>query len=114
MRGADEQQSQIFSYLSPEARVRKDHPLRAIRAMVDEVLARLSPQFDAMYAGVGKPGDRKPGQETWGQTGRSPVFLYRSGNLQRNLPLATHDSSSQPIPFLIFSAHGSIVSRGHS
>ena len=35
MRGVDEQQSQIFSYLSPEARVRKDHPLRAIRAMVD-------------------------------------------------------------------------------
>jgi transposase len=55
MRGADEQQSQIFSYLSPEARVRKDHPLRAIRAMVDEVLARLSPQFDAMYARVGRP-----------------------------------------------------------
>jgi hypothetical protein len=32
MRGADEQQSQIFSYLSPEARVRKDHPLRADKA----------------------------------------------------------------------------------
>jgi transposase len=55
MRGADEQQSQIFSYLSPEARVRKDHPLRAIRVMVDEVLARLSPRFDAMYANVGRP-----------------------------------------------------------
>jgi transposase len=55
MRGADEQQSQIFSYLSPEARVRKDHPLRAIRAMVDEVLRQLSPQFDAMYASVGRP-----------------------------------------------------------
>src|SRR5437899_4220718 len=55
MRGTDEQQSQVFSYLSPEARVRKDHPLRAIRAMVDEVLARLSPQFDAMYADVGRP-----------------------------------------------------------
>jgi transposase len=55
MRGADEQQSQIFSYLSPEARVRKDHPLRAIRAMVDEVLAQLSGAFDAMYASVGRP-----------------------------------------------------------
>jgi transposase len=55
MRGADEQQSQIFSYLSPEARVRKDHPLRAIRAMVDEVLAQLSGAFDAMYARVGRP-----------------------------------------------------------
>src|SRR6202790_5580041 len=55
MRGADEQQSQIFSYLSPEARVRKDHPLRAVRAMVDEVLAELSGAFDAMYASVGRP-----------------------------------------------------------
>ena len=48
MRGADAQQSQIFSYLSPEARVRKDHPLRAIRAMVDEVLTEMSVRFDAM------------------------------------------------------------------
>src|SRR5208337_1499825 len=55
MRGDDQQQSHMFSYLSPEARVRKDHPLRAIRAMVDEVLARLSRQFDAMYASVGRP-----------------------------------------------------------
>jgi len=55
MRGADEQQSQIFSYLSPEARVRKDHPLRAIRVMVDEALAQMSGCFDAMYADVGRP-----------------------------------------------------------
>ena len=55
MRGADEQQNHIFSYLSPEERVRKDHPLRAVRAMVDEVLKQLSPRFDAMYAKVGRP-----------------------------------------------------------
>ena len=48
MRGDDQQQNHIFSYLSPEARVRKDHPLRAIRTMVDEVLAQLSPRFDTM------------------------------------------------------------------
>ena len=45
----------MFSYLSPEARVRKDHPLRAIRAMMDEVLSQLSRQFDSMYARVGRP-----------------------------------------------------------
>jgi len=55
MRGADQQQNHIFSYLSPEERVRKDHPLRAIRAMVDEVLQQLSRRFDAMYARVGRP-----------------------------------------------------------
>lgn len=55
MRGADQQQSHIFSYVSPEDRVRKDHPLRSIRAMVDEVLTQLSRRFDAMYAKVGRP-----------------------------------------------------------
>ena len=55
MRGTDQQQSHIFSYLSPEQRVRKDHPLRAVRTMVDEVLRSLSPQFDRMYAREGRP-----------------------------------------------------------
>ena len=55
MRGDDQQQNHIFSYLSPEARVRKDHPLRAIRTMVDEVLTQLSRRFDGMYASVGRP-----------------------------------------------------------
>ncbi len=55
MRGADDQQNEMFSYLSPEQRVRKDHPLRAIRTMVDEVLRSLSPQFNRMYAREGRP-----------------------------------------------------------
>src|ERR1700681_768931 len=55
MRGTDHQQSHMFSYLSPEARVRKDHPLRLMRTMVDEVLRALSPQFDRMYASEGRP-----------------------------------------------------------
>jgi len=55
MRGTDHQQSQMFSYLSPETRVRKDHPLRAIRTMVDDVLRTLSPRFDRMYASEGRP-----------------------------------------------------------
>jgi len=50
MRGDDQQQNHMFSYLSPESRVRKDHPLRAIRIMVDEVLTQLSRRFDTMYA----------------------------------------------------------------
>lgn len=55
MRGIDHQQSQMFSYLSPETRVRKDHPLRTIRLMVDEVLTRLSRRFNVMYASGGRP-----------------------------------------------------------
>jgi transposase len=45
----------MFSYLSPEVRVPQDHPLRAIRALVDAVLRDLSPAFDVLYAQVGRP-----------------------------------------------------------
>lgn len=55
MRGPDEQTSHMFSYLSPEQRVRQDHPLRAIRAMTDEVFASLSPRFTKMYSDIGRP-----------------------------------------------------------
>ena len=47
MRGADHQTNEMFSYLSPEQRVRPDHPLRAIRTMTDQVFAELSPRFTA-------------------------------------------------------------------
>ena len=55
MRGPDEQTAGMFSYLSPEARVRADHPLRAIRLMTDQVLRELSPRFDRMYSDMGRP-----------------------------------------------------------
>jgi transposase len=55
MRGDDLQQGAMFSYLSPEQRVPADHPLRPIRQMVDIVLKRLSPRFEAMYAERGRP-----------------------------------------------------------
>ena len=54
MRGIDHQQSDMFSYLSPEQRVRKDHPLRTVRAMTDEILNSMSPLFDAMSPGARK------------------------------------------------------------
>ena len=45
----------MYSYLSPEERVRRDHPLRAIRELTDEILKRMSRLFDAMYAEGGRP-----------------------------------------------------------
>lgn len=45
----------MYSYLSPEERVRASHPLRAIRAMADEALNHMSGRFDAMYAKTGRP-----------------------------------------------------------
>ena len=55
MRGADYQQSGMFSYISAERRVPEDHPLRAIRTMVDVALRNMGAQFEAMYAQVGRP-----------------------------------------------------------
>jgi len=55
MRGADRQQSAMFSYISAERRVPKDHPLRPIRAMADAALEHLGPSFDAIYASSGRP-----------------------------------------------------------
>src|SRR5712692_2052006 len=55
MRGEDQQQGAMFSYLSPEQRVPQDHPLRAIRAITDPVLQELSGAFDRLYAANGRP-----------------------------------------------------------
>ncbi len=55
MRGEVPQQPGVFSYVMPEQRVPQDHPLRAIRAMVDTILQELSPAFDRLYSKVGRP-----------------------------------------------------------
>jgi len=55
MRGADEKQEAMFSYVSPEKRVSADHPLRPIGEMVDRVLKEMSPRFARLYAKVGRP-----------------------------------------------------------
>jgi transposase len=55
MRGDDRQPDAMFSYVSAEQRVPHDHPLRAIRTLVDEVLRDMSREFDGLYARVGRP-----------------------------------------------------------
>ena len=55
MRGDAVEPDAVFSYISPAARVPKDHPLRAVRAMVDVVLAELSPRFQKLYSHTGRP-----------------------------------------------------------
>ncbi len=55
MRGEDRQQQAMFSYISPEARVPEDHPLRPIRIMVDKALSDLAPVFQDMYSEAGRP-----------------------------------------------------------
>jgi hypothetical protein len=55
MRGKDEQQLDVFSYVSPEQRVPQDHPLRLLLAMTDEALRDLQPRFNKMDHGQ-RPG----------------------------------------------------------
>src|SRR5262245_40050257 len=55
MRGNEEIQEEIFSYITPAQRVPQSHPLRPIRKMVDDALQQLSPEFDAMYSETGRP-----------------------------------------------------------
>jgi transposase len=55
MRGQGQPQQVLFSYRSMDERIPEDHPLRTVRALVDEILARLGPQFDALYAACGRP-----------------------------------------------------------
>lgn len=56
MRGSDERSGSLFSYVDLESRVRRDHPLRPIREIVNAALAGLSMDFETIYAaGVGRP-----------------------------------------------------------
>jgi transposase len=55
MRGKDEQQLDVFSYINPEQRVPQDHPLRPLRVMTDEALRQLRPRFNSLYAKTGRP-----------------------------------------------------------
>ena len=55
MRGADEKQSGMFSYVLLEQRVPAKHPLRAIKAMVDEALGQLDRHFERLYSDAGRP-----------------------------------------------------------
>lgn len=55
MRGRDDRGEGMFSYIRLEDRVPADHPLRAIRALTDEVLAALDGRFEAMYSAMGRP-----------------------------------------------------------
>ena len=55
MRGGDEQTGSLFSYVDLEARVRPDHPLRAIRLMANEALSALEGEFSVVYSPIGRP-----------------------------------------------------------
>jgi transposase len=55
VRGANQEQDPVFSYVSPADRVPKDHPLRVIKDMTAHVLKDLSRDFTRMYSRTGRP-----------------------------------------------------------
>ena len=55
MRGEQRGSEGLFSYIRLEERIASDHPLRAIRALVDEALAGLSGRFEKLYSHTGRP-----------------------------------------------------------
>jgi transposase len=55
MRGFDQRRDGLFSYVRPESRIPKDHPLRVIRVLADQALNALNEQFAALYAENGRP-----------------------------------------------------------
>ena len=55
MRGDDEKQAAMFSYVTLEQRIPMDHPVRQIRVLADRALQRLDAEFDKLYAEIGRP-----------------------------------------------------------
>lgn len=55
MRGGDVRTGELFSYVDLEDWVRRDHPLRAIRLIVNEALVALEGEFSALYSPIGRP-----------------------------------------------------------
>jgi len=62
MRGGDERSGSLFSYVDLEARVGKNHPLRALRAIVNEALSALASEFSVLYSPIGRPSIRSERQ----------------------------------------------------
>ena len=55
MRGTDETSGSLFSYVDLEERIPARHPLRKIRQVVNEALASLDAEFEALYTDFGRP-----------------------------------------------------------
>ena len=55
MRGSDERTGSLFSYVGVKARLRPDHPLRAIRAPTDKTLTAVEGDLAALYSKIGRP-----------------------------------------------------------
>ena len=60
MRGPQDKEPAIFTYVSQEDRIPNDHPLRKLRRMVDPILEGMSRQFTALYSDIGRRSSGVP------------------------------------------------------
>ena len=82
MRGRRDPQATMLAFVDMEERVPKDHPIRSIKAVADEALERLSPEFDRMYSKVGQ-SVRPAGTTAEGIAAHLPVLgAQRAGVLR--------------------------------
>ena len=71
MRGHSDPQSSLFSYVDLESLIPKQHPIRAVRQIIDTALSELEPEFEAMYSKAERPSCsgrekiRKPDCAIW-------------------------------------------------
>ena len=91
----------MFSYLSPEQRVRKDHPLRVIRRLTDEALQRLSRRFDQMYSWTGRPSI--PPEKLLRALLLQILYTIRSERLLMEQEVASSSLVGPPLNFFVFS-----------
>lgn len=55
MRGINDSQGYMWTYISPEQRVPKDHSLRVVKVYADTILKGMSQEFDAMHNRKSRP-----------------------------------------------------------
>src|SRR5207244_8504593 len=101
MRGADGQQSGMFSYVSPERRIPADHPLRPIREMTDEVLRHLSRRAAGLYAkrrpALHRPREAAPGPAAAGPLLRAErAAAHGAARIQSPLSLVRRPGHGRP------------------
>ncbi|HTS55864.1 MAG TPA: IS5/IS1182 family transposase, partial [Burkholderiales bacterium] len=54
MRGSDQHSGRLFAYVNLESRIAPDHPLRLIREIANEALAKLNKAFEELYSREGR------------------------------------------------------------
>src|SRR5207244_10807214 len=98
MRGPEQPQSALFSYLSVEDRIPQDHPLRALRKLVDPILTALSPALRGPVLRAGPPLDpaRVPAARPAAQVGTDRDASARAQELRQTIAKGQYQLRAAP------------------